>query len=283
VTTSFVDIVSVPVTGVSIPVNTPDSVKIGDLIYVIALCDAAATITLPDATWKPHTPFVVDTLNGLTSFQYADEDGSQSLTFTLSVFTAPRYLFLLVYRGTTRDFAFNNILYPYGFFAPAGSVGATVTGVSQIMTSQNPPNPTTIPDFARALYFFVQHDSLLGSPSIDDVVPLEPIRSRVQTTSFGIEVIDVEYPDPVSPAPVLSVGSSLNKPWTVFSVVFEALEPFLGARDNYKSKLLRGMWPPPYNSRLSSNLGKLLTVIGTSDNDLGGLFGVEDFLPDEEP
>ncbi len=282
-TTQFIDIVSVPVTGVSIPINTPDSVKIGDLIYVIVLCDAAATVTLPDPTWKPHASFVVDTLKGETSFQYASEDGSQSLTFTLSVFTAPRQLFLLVYRGVTRDFDFNNILYPYGFFAPAGSVGAVQSGVSALLASQNSPNPTTVPAFSRALYFFVQHDSLLGSPSLDDVNPLEPIRERISTTRFGIEVVDVEYEDPVSPAPDLNVGSSLNKPWTVFSVVFEAIDPTLGTKDNYKSKVLRGMWPPPYNTRLSSNLGKLLTVIGTSDNDLGGLFGDEDFLPDEEP
>ncbi len=282
-TTSFVDIVVVPVTGVSILVTTPDSVQIGDLVYVMVLCDAAATLTLPDSTWKPHASFAVDTLQGLTAFQYADEDGAQTITFTLSAFTAPRQLFLVVYRGVVRDFDFNNILYPYGFFAPAGSVGAVVSGSSTTMTSQNPPDPTTIPPYARGLYFFVQHDSLLGSPIVDDVSPLEPIRSRVQTTRFGIEVVDVEYPDPITPAPLLSVGSSLSKPWTVFSVVFESLDSVIGSLDNYKSKLLRGMWPPPFDNRFSSNLGKLLTVIGTSDNDLGGLFGAEDFLPDEEP
>jgi hypothetical protein len=237
---------------------------------------------LPDATWKPHASFTIDTLKGLTAFHYAEEDGAQTLNFTLSVFTAPRQLVLLVYRGVTRDFTFNTILYPYGYFAPAGSVGALLTGSSTLLASQNPPNPTTITPFGRVLYYFVQHDSLLGSPIIDDVTPLEAIRSRIQTSRFGIEVVDVEYEEPITPAPVLSVSSSLNKPWSVFSVAFEPFDPEQGSPDNYKSKLLRGMWPPPYNVRLSGNLGKLLTVIGTSDNDLGGLFGDEDFLPDEE-
>jgi hypothetical protein len=42
------------------------------------------------------------------------------------------------------------------------------------------------------------------------------------------------------------------------------------------------MLPPPYDNRLSSQIGKLVSVIGTSDNDIGGLFGDADFLPDEE-
>ncbi len=117
---------------------------------------------------------------------------------------------------------------------------------------------------------------------LDDVDPLEAIRSRVQTSRFGIEVVDVEYDDPTGPTPLLTVASSRNKPWTVFSVAIEPLDAEIGTDDNYKSKVLRSMWPPPYDSRFSSNLGKLLTVIGSSDNDIGGLFGADDFLPDEE-
>jgi hypothetical protein len=52
--------------------------------------------------------------------------------------------------------------------------------------------------------------------------------------------------------------------------------------DNYKAKVMRRMLPPPYDNRLSSQIGKLVSVIGTSDNDIGGLFGDADFLPDEE-
>jgi len=50
--------------------------------------------------------------------------------------------------------------------------------------------------------------------------------------------------------------------------------------DNYKAKLMRRMMPPPYNSDFTSVVGRILTVIGQSDNLIGGLFGAADFLPD---
>jgi hypothetical protein len=54
-----------------------------------------------------------------------------------------------------------------------------------------------------------------------------------------------------------------------------------GTADNYKAKLMRRMLPPPYRSDFASTIGVLLTVIGRSDNIIGGLFGSADFLPDE--
>ncbi len=51
--------------------------------------------------------------------------------------------------------------------------------------------------------------------------------------------------------------------------------------DNYKAKVMRHMLPPPYRKDFASNNGVLLTVIGQSDNLIGGLFGTSDFLPDE--
>jgi hypothetical protein len=64
------------------------------------------------------------------------------------------------------------------------------------------------------------------------------------------------------------------------------LASFLGgdieSRDNYKAKLMRHMLPPPYRKDFDSNIGIILTVIGRSDNLIGGLFGSADFLPDEE-
>lgn len=52
--------------------------------------------------------------------------------------------------------------------------------------------------------------------------------------------------------------------------------------DNYKAKLMRHMLPPPYTKDFASTIGILLTVIGRSDNLIGGLFGSADFLPDED-
>lgn len=52
--------------------------------------------------------------------------------------------------------------------------------------------------------------------------------------------------------------------------------------DTYKAKLLRRMLPPPYDKRFQATIGKLMSVIGSSDNDIGGLFGSFDFLPNED-
>jgi hypothetical protein len=52
--------------------------------------------------------------------------------------------------------------------------------------------------------------------------------------------------------------------------------------DNYKAKLMRHMLPPPYNQDFDSVIGIILTTIGQSDNLIGGLFGTDDFLPDED-
>ena len=50
--------------------------------------------------------------------------------------------------------------------------------------------------------------------------------------------------------------------------------------DTYKSKLLRQMLPTPYNTTLGeSHIANLVSVIGSSDNAIGGLYGEDDFLP----
>lgn len=54
--------------------------------------------------------------------------------------------------------------------------------------------------------------------------------------------------------------------------------------DNYKSKEIRKRLPtPPWDTSLQPGnlLGLVLHVIGTSDNQIGGLHGAADFLPDD--
>lgn len=51
--------------------------------------------------------------------------------------------------------------------------------------------------------------------------------------------------------------------------------------DNYKAKVMRRQLPPPYNSDFGAVVSSILTVIGQSDNLIGGLFGKDDFLPDD--
>lgn len=51
--------------------------------------------------------------------------------------------------------------------------------------------------------------------------------------------------------------------------------------DSYKAKVMRRMLPPPYRRDRDSGNGALLGVIGRSDNLIGGLFGADDFEPDD--
>lgn len=51
--------------------------------------------------------------------------------------------------------------------------------------------------------------------------------------------------------------------------------------DNYKAKVMRRQLPPPYKKDFGAVVPAILTVIGQSDNLIGGLFGTDDFLPDE--
>jgi hypothetical protein len=144
---------------------------------------------------------------------------------------------------------------------------------------------TTSVPLTLGLYVTIQFDAAGGPILLDDPSPLIDIIYRAAFVVVGkttaLIVMSTHYPD-AGTAPAITMGSSAAHPWLAAAASIES-EEGVEAIDNYKSKLLRGMWPPPYNAKLSSNLGKLLTVIGTSDNDLGGLFGDEDFLPDEEP
>ncbi len=56
---------------------------------------------------------------------------------------------------------------------------------------------------------------------------------------------------------------------------------YITRADNYKAKVMRNMLPPPYKRDFGRTVPNILTVIGQSDNLIGGLFGTDDFLPDE--
>lgn len=57
--------------------------------------------------------------------------------------------------------------------------------------------------------------------------------------------------------------------------------PAIVSSDNYKAKMMRRQLPPPYKKDFGAIVPAILTVIGQSDNLIGGLFGASDFLPDE--
>jgi hypothetical protein len=66
-----------------------------------------------------------------------------------------------------------------------------------------------------------------------------------------------------------------------FSNAFDLAPTGSLVRDNYKAKLMRHMVQPPWSQDFTSVMGIILTIIGQSDNIIGGLFGTADFLPDE--
>jgi hypothetical protein len=185
------------------------------------------------------------------------------------------------YRGVARDYDFDPINHPNGFYAPLGSLGANVSGTSTSLTSVVGATPSTAAINTLGVYLFLQY---AGNPlvaSFDDIIPLEAIRASERQIGMSLMLIDVAYPAIIAPPEVLTVASSENAPWVVGSLVLEAFDPTPAALDNYKSKLIRGLLPEPYDTRLSSVLGKVLAVIGTGDNAIGGLMVAEDFLPDE--
>ena len=59
--------------------------------------------------------------------------------------------------------------------------------------------------------------------------------------------------------------------------------PLGGDGDCYKAKLIRrSIARPPFDTRLGSVLSLVIAPIGESDNAIGGLYGADDPLPDEE-
>lgn len=82
----------------------------------------------------------------------------------------------------------------------------------------------------------------------------------------------------------LLVGKSSGAAGGVPANLAAALQSFhayITRADNYKAKVMRRQLPPPYVKDFGSPIPAMLTVIGQSDNLIGGLFGDADFLPDE--
>lgn len=65
------------------------------------------------------------------------------------------------------------------------------------------------------------------------------------------------------------------------SAALLSFHTYITRSDNYKAKVMRRQLPPPYKRDFGAVVPAILTVIGQSDNLIGGLFGAADFLPDE--
>jgi len=284
----------VSVNAASVVVPRPSGVVEGDLLFLFLIVGdvsgEAATLTAPTG-WKEHLAASPATGTGgaavmrqFQMFAYADETEPSTYTFTYTA-AKPLVAVLIAVHGAKRDFSYDPINYPYGFFAPSGpTLGSS--SVAATTTAAPYPMITTSVVSTIGLYAFTQFDVAGGPVLLDDPSPLIDILYRSAFIDAGkttaLAAMAADYAG-VGVAVAITMSSSASLPWFVTAASIESEVVGETSLDNYKSKILRGMWPPPYNNRLSGNLGKLLTVIGTSDNDLGGLFGDDDFLPDEEP
>jgi len=272
------------VTGASIVMARPDDAEEGDLLILLltigGVIAEAATLTYPAADWMDHaaaSPVTGTGVRTLQAFKYITDSEDSSYTFTYTA-SRPMVGTLVLIRGAKRDFMFDPVVYPYGYFAPAGpTLGSSTSAAAASITPF--PLITTAIDYTLGLYLFTQYDAAAGSPKLDDPSPLIDILHRTLSTTFAVLAMDDFY-DTIQVAPAITASSSLSKPWVAVSLAIESAE-VPASVDNYKSKLLRRTMPPPYDQRLASTLGKILTVIGTSDNEIGGLFGADDFLPNE--
>lgn len=105
---------------------------------------------------------------------------------------------------------------------------------------------------------------------------LNTLSSASMTFSFpGSLPPEWTFPPPIGP-PVLIA----NPPADYCGRLTGGQDGF--SDDTYKAKVMRHMLAPPWDKRFGTPMTDIITVIGASDNDLGGLFGRDDFLPDED-
>lgn len=96
---------------------------------------------------------------------------------------------------------------------------------------------------------------------------------------FSFRVYLAEHTPKTAFSAQLSSGGDTN--WTYTGLVIRngSVTQF---QDNYASKVARDTIPSVFARDLTSVMGKVVTLISTSDNEIGGLFGDEDFLPSED-
>ena len=158
-----------------------------------------------------------------------------------------------------------------------------------IDTSAGPGTPATTSITAPSVVATQNNDLILTAYSMTNSVPsgtvlAAPQTKRLELARLGMRLVvgeELRGQDEATGTRLCSssdvLGKSVGQTIALKSAPYEAVV----FQDNYKSKVLRCLFTTPYDARLETTLGKLLTVIGTDDNNIGGLFGEADFLPDE--
>lgn len=282
----FVGASSAAVVGtvVDLVVPSQSALKPGDLLFSFFVVQAftATTLVVPAGwTLEATHPSTGDQIV-FTAVRYVDattEPVSYGFTYATS---KPIVAIMAAYRGVQQNVTISPGTYPFGYYAPGGSTGTArlQTAVTNVATPVS--GSSALVSWGRSLFFFgATHGS--ATPQISDPSPLIAIRARVQSTKVSAMLCDNLLEVATNSLPAYSAIAAPSLTGSIGYV--RSLEPFVAKNDSldsYKAKVLRRMVPPPYGPvSFDEPLGQLLTAIGCNDNDIGGLFGVDDFLPDE--
>lgn len=298
----------------AVPANTtlalvrPADVEEGDLLAFawLIMNDASndatnflTTLALPTG-WSHAGYSATAGQRIIWTFKYVGDLDTEPASYTFT-YLASRVMtgMMIAIRGAARTFA--SITFAHnppswthpdptkfaaGYYAPLLSEGAVDFATSATLDTVNSTFPKTLAVNTRVIYAAMQIDTVGNAPLLDDPSPLPTIHQKARpgagtgADSMAVMLFDVEYPAVVSPPTQINIVSNLSRPWVVASIAVEPLDPDTASLDNYKSKLIRSLLPPEtWDTDFDGPLGGLLSVIGTSDNDIGGLFGPDDFLP----
>lgn len=280
----------------------PAGVKKGDLLYLVVVAPLPLTQesggVTPPSNWWTHDAKLTDVgfdgpnfpitdpeglhVNGY--FYWVTDDEPDGYVFTDLPLTGC-ILCLSAYRGVINDPIFDVAAYPTGYYAPKGSGGSSSAtyvlsqdGVGNISTPATVPNEAR---FSRALVVLAAVSKNFGfAVPAGDPSPRASVRFRADGIYGTAVFLDVLLED-VGLVP--QYVSSITGFFRTVGVV-RVFEPSVEAQDSvdsFKAKIMRRTLPPPYDQSYDSNIGQLITAIGGCDNDVGGLFGDADYLPDE--
>lgn len=270
--------------GATLAVPSQDSLKPGDLLFAFFVVqNFTASVLTPPAGWvvEPSPQSIGDQIM-FSALHYVGES-AEPATYAFA-YAASRSIdaVCLAYRGVKQDVLFDPVNYPFGYYAPGGSTGTAnkQTGVTSVSTPSS--GSASFKPWSRVLYAFgATHASL--DPDISDPIPFGAIRARVHQAKASLMVVDALQQLPrLSPVPTRLSNAAVTLAGSIGFV--RVLEPIVEANDSYdtyKAKVMRGMISPPFDPSYGKLTGQILTAIGGQDNDIGGLFGDADFLPDE--
>lgn len=282
----FLGAASTAVVGSGLTLATPSLafLKPGDLLFAFIMAqNYSATVLTPPTSWvvEPSPQTIGDQIV-FTALHYVG-DAVEPATYDF-VYAASRSFVGLVgaWRGVKQDILFDPANYPFGYYAPGGSPGTANKQTAVTTVSTPVSGSSSFKAYSRALYFFgATHGS--ATPRLADPTPFAAVRAKVESAKASAMLVDILEPRPhTSPLPALSTSASATLTGSVgFVRVLEPLEEKNDSYDTYKAKIMRRMVPPPFDASYSKLTGQILTIIGGGDNDIGGLFGNADFLPDE--